>query len=109
MSISSSRLISPAAIARRDAHSSGPIAFPVPCQKPSLLAYRSCPGTIRPPPNPVGGRVVQYHVARAIDHRHPNGEGVEHLSQLRLGFLDLADVDHRADRPASPALGLALD
>src|SRR6266550_2638208 len=49
MSISSSRLISPAAIARRDAHSSGPIAFPEPCQKPSLLAYRSCPGTIRRP------------------------------------------------------------
>src|SRR6266566_1512670 len=49
MSISSSRLVSPAAIARRDAHSSGPIAFPEPCQKPSLLAYRSCPGTIRRP------------------------------------------------------------
>src|SRR5437773_6932348 len=49
MSISSSRLIPPAASARRDAQSSGPIAFPEPCQKPSLLAYRSCPGRIRRP------------------------------------------------------------
>src|SRR6266550_4224268 len=49
MSISSSRLISPAAIARRDAHSSGPIAFPEASQKPSLLAYRSSPGRIRRP------------------------------------------------------------
>ena len=52
---------------------------------------------------------MQDHVARAIDHRHPNGEGVEHLSQLRLGFFELADVDHRADRAPSPALGIALD
>src|SRR5882762_1910343 len=52
---------------------------------------------------------MQYHVARAIDHRYPNGERVEHLSQLRLGFLELADVDHRADRAPSPALGIALD
>src|SRR5882762_5009641 len=52
---------------------------------------------------------MQYHVARAIDHRYPNGERVEHLSQLRLGFFELADVDHRTDRAPSPALGIALD
>src|SRR6266567_8993490 len=52
---------------------------------------------------------MQDHVARAIDHGHPNGERVEHLSQLRLGLLELADVDHRADRAPSPALGIALD